>query len=920
MPEVFPRPSQLSFSPAGLLREAAAVILAEHSARLPDLRGVVVVLPHRYAVKPFAGALHDVAGKGTVLLPQITTLRDWTGSLTSASVPMPTAVRVTELYAALRERNWFHERELWGVACELAVLIDELTRHCVSLPTDFADFVRQLETAYRTRSRALNFEARVVHELWRAMATDRDGRSDVETHYQLQLARIAREACKPLYVLPLPQLSSSETAFLDEYAKRMPVTLFNVAAGDDPCAALLDAAWPQGEARIPSLRDRALNFTACSASSPVAERLRLFGAMSLEQEAQAIEVTIREWILAGHRRICVVVQDFLVARRARALLERAGVLVEDEQGWAFSTTSASTVLGRWLDVVAADYYHQDLLDLLKSPFLLSDWEPERRRRAVFELELSVRSKSAIGNLARYEMLLPDIAARDANAAADAAEILGRLKQADRTLGRAGRRTISEWIASLVRGLESLGITTGLARDSAGTELMELVARRGVELEEVRVRFSFPEWRAWLNRELESETYRDPGIESPVVFTGLAQSRLRDFDAVIIAGADAAHLPSQSSAGPFFNESVRAALGLPTAEDHIAIARADLILLLSTVPVALVSWQSERNAEPNLPSPFIARLQTFHEVAYSSDLFDTSLSERITAAQIRIEEESVPVARQTVRPAPLAEPALVPERVSASAYASLVACPYQFYARHMLRLNELDEVSEELEKRDFGLLVHKILRRFHEARGSLAGVDRSQLELELRALSEEVFKGPIETNYLSRGWLSNWLALIPHYLDWHLGREGSGWRWQSGEQFREKTIQLADGGKLALYGRLDRIDAGADGRLAVLDYKMQRRETLRERLKEPGEDVQLPCYLLLLDRAGAEASYVGFDRHGIRELAVEDPDALAAAMMTRLCDIFSAMNECAPLPAHGADRICDWCEMSGLCRKQFWESK
>jgi len=834
---------------------------------------------------------------------------------------MPTAVRVTELYAALRERNWFHERELWGVACELAVLIDELTRHCVSLPTDFADFVRQLETAYRTRSRALNFEARVVHELWRAMATDRDGRSDVETHYQLQLARIAREACKPLYVLPLPQLSSSETAFLDEYAKRMPVTLFNVAAGDDPCAALLDAAWPQGEARIPSLRDRALNFTACSASSPVAERLRLFGAMSLEQEAQAIEVTIREWILAGHRRICVVVQDFLVARRARALLERAGVLVEDEQGWAFSTTSASTVLGRWLDVVAADYYHQDLLDLLKSPFVLSDWEPGRRKRAVYELELAVRAKSVVGNLARYEMLLPEIAARDGNAAVDAGEILGRLMQADRALGRAGRKTISEWIASLMQGLEILGITTGLARDSAGIELVELVARRGVELEEVQIRFSFPEWRAWLNRELESETYRDPGIESPVVFTGLAQSRLRDFDAVIVAGADAAHLPAQSSVGPFFNESVRAALGLPTVQDRVAVTRADLVLLLATVPAALVTWQGEKNAEPNLPSPFVARLQTFHEVAYSRDLCDPSLPERIAAAQIGIEEESVAMGRQTARPAPPADPALVPHKVSASAYASLVACPYQFYARHMLHLNELDEVSEELEKRDFGLLVHKILNRFHEARERLAGVDRAELEVELRALSEEVFKGSIETNYLSRGWLAHWLALIPQYLDWHLGRERSGWRWHAGEQFRERLIPLPGGGKVTLYGRLDRIDAGVDGRLAVLDYKMQRREALRERLKEPGEDIQLPCYLLLLDRAGAEALYVSFDRHGVRHLTVsEDPDALAAAIMARLCDVFSAMNRRAPLPAHGADRICDWCEMNGLCRKQFWESQ
>ena len=76
----------------------------------------------------------------------------------------------------------------------------------------------------------------------------------------------------------------------------------------------------------------------------------MIGAASAEQEAQAVDVTVREWLLAGRQRIAVVVQDRLVARRARALLERAQVLVKDEAGWAFSTTSAATAIGRWLDV------------------------------------------------------------------------------------------------------------------------------------------------------------------------------------------------------------------------------------------------------------------------------------------------------------------------------------------------------------------------------------------------------------------------------------------------------------------------------------------------------------------------------------------------------------------------------------------
>ena len=42
----------------------------------------------------------------------------------------------------------------------------------------------------------------------------------------------------------------------------------------------------------------------------------------------------------------------------------------------------------------------------------------------------------------------------------------------------------------------------------------------------------------------------------------------------------------------------------------------------------------------------------------------------------------------------------------------MACPYQFFARHALHLNELDEVTQALEKRDYGEYVHDILHRFH----------------------------------------------------------------------------------------------------------------------------------------------------------------------------------------------------------------
>src|SRR5690606_5726489 len=87
-----------------------------------------------------------------------------------------------------------------------------------------------------------------------------------------------------------------------------------------------------------------------------------------EHEARAVDLQIRRWWLAGHRRIALVTEDRKLARRVRALLARAGLALNDTVGWALSTTSAAAALERWLEAVEESFRASPLLDVLKSPF------------------------------------------------------------------------------------------------------------------------------------------------------------------------------------------------------------------------------------------------------------------------------------------------------------------------------------------------------------------------------------------------------------------------------------------------------------------------------------------------------------------------------------------------------------------------
>ncbi len=952
-----------------LLRTAAREIVALERERLPRLTGLVILLPNFHAVDLMGEALCEAAGAPSLLLPRMTTLTEWAGEVALGREILPDSCRAALLYQALRERKWFADADLWHVSRELLSLFDDMARQETGLPDSYPEFVALLEQAYRARAGApLQFEARLVHELWYAMSLSGDGRVDSVTAYHLRLAGLADAAASPLHAVGLSGLTPMEQDFFRRYGERQPVHLYGCdgeASGDDLSRlvqmALFTSSFPEGlphpnplpaPARsVPAesggkaarsgetgegamvrsqgsspwlysaeaeqhtrkgacfgLRERAAEFRQHCPESPLQGRLELLEAHSLEQEAQALDSQIREWLQAGKSAIAVIAQDRLVARRARALLERGQILVADETGWTFSTVAASAVVMRWLDAMASRFHHLDLLDLLKSPLIFADWEGGAHKHAVYGLEQLVRRHSVISGLHHYRSL----AQREG--ADDVLTLLARLDQAQARFG-ARKRGLAAWLASLLESLEVLGLNQGLAQDLAGEQLLRLLARLQKELGQDQGTFSLSEWRRWLDSQLEAATFRDTGIISPVVFTHLGAARLRRFDGVIVAGSDAAHFPGGGKESAFFNQSVRAQLGLPTFEQDLRRMEQDFTALLADCGTLLITWQGRKNAEPNLASPWVERLEVFHELTYGEKLPRRVAEQPGEAAGILVPS---PASSRPTLP-----PELVPTTLSASGYNSLMACPYQFYARHALHLNELDEVQLALEKKDYGEHVHAILHHFHQRYPAIGGSDRAEVEQALSDISREEFRQALEADYLARAWALRWEARIPAYLDWQTEREREGWRWSEGELKRTLEMALDEGRSLTLKGRIDRVDTRSDDNeaaYAVLDYKTQNRSGLQKKVETPGEDVQLPVYALLLEGSVVEAAFVPVDEEGIKTVAQEDIYALSKATGQRLRELFNALYRGAALPAQGSNQACTYCEMSGLCRKDYHDGQ
>jgi ATP-dependent helicase/nuclease subunit B len=272
------------------------------------------------------------------------------------------------------------------------------------------------------------------------------------------------------------------------------------------------------------------------------------------------------------------------------------------------------------------------------------------------------------------------------------------------------------------------------------------------------------------------------------------------------------------------------------------------------------------------------------------------------------------------PRPEVPAQLLPTSISASALASLVACPYQFYARRVLGLEQPEDVREALEKRDYGELLHGILARFHRRFPDLGGHNDVELQANLLELTERAFAAPVRRNFFEHAWLARWRKRIPAYIAWQREREAQGWHFALAEHPCERALDLADGSRLTLHGRLDRVDhaevgAGGAERAAVLDYKTQTRQALNKRVADP-DDVQLAFYALLLGGDAVQASYVALDEDAVSTVPLDDPAHQARRQAVRLKEIYDELRAGGALPANGSGRACAWCEMAGLCRKPY----
>ena len=926
----------------------------DKAAALPDLTNTVVLLPDLQFAPQLRKQLLDEAarqGQQALLGPDISTLEQWLGKHTVVNQMVPGRAHRELLLAEALQANpsVFSGADPWQIATSLVALFDELTLHRVPVPEDVESFIEQLKSAYGVADRLpepLGMEATVVHRLWQAWHTQLAAENMLDPGMAC-LQRLASDQPDSkqyhFYLAGFDALHGAEIewisrqleanraecilypqqALTSEDSNRPMDILRKQASGQDTAtnhrSRLLDAVFQPG---LAPPGERAAAFSKQHGASPLTGVLSILPASSPEQEAHAIELQVRRWLLEELQPIAIVTEDRRLARRVRALLERAGVSLQDSGGWALSTTSTAAALERWLETVEEDFAHQPLLDVLKSPFIFPDEDAQRLRHLVYRLEQDIiQHENITRGLQRYrdhielrQQRLPEYWPTDT--ARELLELLNQLDQAADPLrsfidGSPARPAAI--LAALQDSLEKLGMWQAFGADQAGERILyewnllhDAAQHSGIEM-------NWLEFRAWFGAALERHDFRPQAANSPVLLMTLQQAQLGSYAAMVIGACDREYLPVNSAASPFFNDPVRSELGLPVWPENYELQFNRFRRLLESAPRVLLAWHREANGEERLPSPWLDALHTFHQLAWQDDLVDSNLVALLNNPACQVKGSNpLPVPQCSEFPATVLPGELLPGELTVSAHRTLVDCPYRFFAAYGLKLKPREEVTQALEKAEYGSLVHRILEQFHRGfEEAVTESNRTQALGLLEKISDSVFTKNLEDTYEHRAWQRRWKRLIPEYIDWQTERQQE-WSFHQAEQ--DAHIELVNGH--VLKGRLDRIDSNASGK-AIIDYKTG--GIPKQVDVDSGEDVQLTSYALLTDSLPARVEYLQVDQT-VKSGAMLEGEPLAglgADVKARLNNLLEAIDNGSTLPAWGDAKTCQYCEMDGLCRKQAW---
>ncbi|MBM4444321.1 MAG: hypothetical protein FJ020_03320 [Chloroflexi bacterium] len=812
------------------LREALAAYCASHKTALlsPWVVEPTYFLQPGEGAATIAGPLETIAVWVEVLLR--TDLNRYRG-LFPTGVPSPDftwALHTAGLIQNLRKDLADGGYLISHIVRDRSNLLEELER--------WRD-VAALETAYLERLASLRL-------------TDKY-RSMIQSAENPEVSR----GVERIIVAAVPDPTPLTVRALERLAARMPVIVMvhapqSLADHFDGWGRPLAAAWAESRIAVP---DAGANIIL--SGSPWA------------QSARAVELIAAEAERFGPADIAIGVPDGQVTPFLAADLVRKGLVPFDPAGRSISQHPLYLLLDAFRELVSEASYqafstavrNADLLDLLAGEHRLSayrlleeldNFQNNRLPQTLDDIEQGLlpragpEARPESPNLSRAAGFLLDQVSEFERADLDTAlrgflqEVYEKRTVNPRRPDDADFITVAESIDDALRRLKSDAVLA-----------LGLDKRQALEL---------------LLSSLGSQTYNPEPQEGAVIdLEGWLELPWNDAPFLIVTGMNDGSVPATRLDDVFLPDSLRWKLALRHDADRLA---RDAYLMNTLIEsrrergrVCFIAGKTGGTGDVLKPSRLLFLCSDEELPQRAERLFGSPAETRANVPS------SISFRLEVTPPRDVGAGKLTLASIQVTAFSQYLACPFRFYLKRILGMEELDDLKPELDAMDFGSLVHDVLQAMAQDEAMRCCREAGQLADFLCASADD--------------WVARRLGRHPP-LQVEVQLESARQRLREAARVQarlvrqgweilacERPIQDEIEG-MVIRGKIDRIDRHReDGRIRLLDYKTSEQPQTPEeahisslpRDREIAEhatltlngvqrrwtDLQLPLYAILL---------------------------------------------------------------------------
>ncbi|UQD55406.1 PD-(D/E)XK nuclease family protein [Flavobacterium sp. K5-23] len=301
--------------------------------------------------------------------------------------------------------------------------------------------------------------------------------------------------------------------------------------------------------------------------------------------------------------------------------------------------------------------------------------------------------------------------------------------------------------------------------------------------------------------------------------GVLESRVLDFDTVIVTSMNEGKFPAGKSQNSFIPYDVKRELGLPTFKEKDAIYTYHFYHLLQRAKNIYLLYNTESEGlDAGEKSRFITQLEVEkqHNHNLTHEIYNAVLPETAYTPMVIEKSEAV-----MSRLKEIAEKGFSP-----SALTSYIRNPIQFYFQKILRISEVEEVEENIALNTLGTIIHETLKVLYEP---FIGkfISESDIQNCFKQIDDEVlkqFKEVYKEGEIKKG--RNLLAFevakrnVSNFLKVELEsiKSGDAIKILALEETFERTLTHPSlPFPVLIKGNVDRIEE-RNGTIRIIDYK------------------------------------------------------------------------------------------------------